>query len=128
MIFVDSSFIIAMVVEKDQWHNQAMQIVDSLAKEEKIITDAMIIESINLIGKCKGGKVGLTIYKYIEDNYRIYKTTGFLKRSMEEFIKYDGILSLADCTAILTMKDLGIHKIYSFDKHFDKVNGVLRLS
>ena len=128
MIFVDSSFIIAMVVEKDQWHKQALPKIDKLTKEEKVITEAMILESINMIGKCKGGKIGRTIFKYIEDNYRIYKSSDFLKRSMEEFIKYDGTLSLADCTAIITMNDLGIYEIFSFDDHFDKVNGIVRVS
>ncbi|BBL61356.1 hypothetical protein MARBORIA2_04000 [Methanobrevibacter arboriphilus] len=128
MIFVDSCLIIALVVEKDQWHNQSLLLVEDLEKEEKVITEAMILESLNMIGKCKGGKVGRTIFQYIEDNYRIYKTPDFLNRAMKEFIKYDGILSLADCTAIIAMKDLGICEIYSFDDHFDKVDGILRVN
>ena len=46
---------------------------------------------------------------------------------MKEFIKYDGTLSLADCTGIVAMKDLNIYEIASFDDHFDKVNGIRRL-
>jgi len=128
MIFVDSSFIIALTVEKDQWHKDAMKKLNKFTKQEKIITEAMIIESINLIGKCKGGKVGRTIFQYIQDNYKVYKTHDFLKRAMNEFIKYDGTLSLADCTAIITIQDLNIPEIFSFDEDFDKVNGIVRVS
>ncbi len=127
MIFVDSSYIIALAAERDQWHENAVKNISKIDKREKVITEAMVIESINLIGKCKGGKVGKTIFQYIQDNYTIYNPHNILKRAMEEFVKYDGTLSLADCTAIVTIQDLGIHEIISFDDDFDKVNGILRI-
>lgn len=127
MIFVDSSYIIALVAEKDQWHKEAVKNIKKLDGKEKTTTEAMVIESINLIGKCNGGKVGKIIFQYIQDNYKIYTTPDILKRAMEEFVKYDGTLSLADCTAIITMQDLGIHEIISFDADFDKVKGVIRI-
>ena len=46
---------------------------------------------------------------------------------MHFFLKYDGTLSLADCTAINTMKELGITEILSFDDDFDKVDGIVRV-
>ena len=127
MIFVDSSYIIALVVEKDQWHEKAVKNIKKLEGKEKITTEAMIIESINLIGKCNGGKVGKKIFQYIQDNYKIYTPQKILKRAMEEFVKYDGTLSLADCTAIITIRDLGINQIISFDGDFDKVKGIIRI-
>jgi predicted nucleic acid-binding protein len=127
LIFVDSSYIIALAAERDQWHENAVKNISKIDKREKVITEAMVIESINLIGKCKGGKVGKTIFQYIQDNYTIYNPHNILKRAMEEFVKYDGTLSLADCTAIVTIQDLGIHEIISFDDDFDKVNGILRI-
>jgi predicted nucleic acid-binding protein len=127
LIFVDSSYIIALVAEKDQWHEDAVKNITKIEKREKVITETMVIESINLIGKCKGGKVGKTIFQYIQDNYTIYNPHNILKRAMEEFVKYDGTLSLADCTAIITIQDLGIREIISFDGDFDKVKGILRI-
>lgn len=128
MVFVDSSYIVALVVEKDQWHEKAVKIIKKLDGKEKITTEAMIIESINLIGKCNGGKVGKIIFQYIQDNYKIYTPPNILKRAMEEFVKYDGTLSLADCTAIISAQDLGIHEIISFDDDFDKVEGIIRIT
>lgn len=127
MIYVDASFIIALVVEKDQWHQRAMELLPKLKSEEKYITEAMIIESLNLIGSCLGGKVGYSIFKYINDNYSIYKSETLIEEAMYYFLKYDGTLSLADCTAINAMKELGIMEIFSFDDDFDKVEGIVRI-
>ena len=127
MIYVDASFIIALVIEKDQWHQRALELLPKLKSEDKFITEAMIIESLNLIGSCLGGKVGYSIFKYIADNFTIYKSETLIEESMHFFLKYDGTLSLADCTAIHTMKELGITEILSFDDDFDKVDGIVRV-
>jgi predicted nucleic acid-binding protein len=127
LIFVDASYIIALVVESDQWNENALKLIDKVAQSDKAITQAMIIETINLIGKCKGGKAGKSIYQYIKDNYTIYNKADLLDRAMKEFIKYNGTLSLADCTGIITMQDLNIHEIISFDDDFDKVDGIIRV-
>ena len=127
MIYVDASFIIALVIEKDQWHERALELLPKLKSEDKYITEAMIIESLNLIGSCLGGKVGYSIFKYINDNFTIYRSETLIDESMHYFLKYDGTLSLADCTAINTMKELEITEILSFDDDFDKVKGIVRI-
>ena len=127
MIFVDASYIIALIIEKDQWHEDAIKLLDRLKSEEKIITEAMIIESINLIGSCHGGKVGYMTFKYIKDNFTIFKSETLLEESLRYYLKFDGTLSLADCTAIHAMKENQILEILSFDDDFDKVDGIIRL-
>ena len=127
MIFVDASYIIALIVEKDQWHNDAVRLLEKLKSEDKIITEPMIIESLNLIGSCHGGKVGVTAFKYIKDNFTIFKSDTLLEESLRHYLKFDGTLSLADCTAIHTMKENDIVEILSFDDDFDKVDGIVRV-
>jgi len=127
LIFVDASYIIALIVEKDQWHNDAIKLLDKLKSEDKLITEAMIIESINLIGSCHGGKVGYKTFKYIKDNFTIFKSDTLLEESLRYYLKFDGTLSLADCTAIHAMKENEIYEILSFDDDFDKVDGIIRV-
>lgn len=124
---MDASYIIALIIEKDQWHGDAIKLLDKLKSEEKIITDAMIIESLNLIGSCHGGKVGYLTFKYIKDNFTIFKSDTLLEESIRYYLKYDGTLSLADCTAVHAMKENQIHEILSFDDDFDKVDGIYRV-
>ena len=127
MIFVDASYIIALIVEKDQWHDDAVRLLEKLKSEDKIITEPMIIESLNLIGSCHEGKVGVIAFKYIKDNFTIFKSDTLLEESLRYYLKFDGTLSLADCTAIHTMKENNILEIVSFDDDFDKVDGILRV-
>ena len=87
----------------------------------------MIIESLNLIGSCHGGKVGYLTFKYIKDNFTIFKSETLLEESLRYYLKFDGTLSLADCTAIHTMKENNIYEILSFDDDFDKVEGIVRV-
>lgn len=54
-----------MVVEKDQWHNQSLLLVEDLEKEEKVITEAMILESLNMLGNVKVEK--------LEEPFPIYR-------------------------------------------------------
>ena len=127
MIFVDASYIIALIVEKDQWHDDAVRLLEKLKSEDKIITEPMIIESLNLIGSSHGGKVGVMTFKYIKDNFTIFRSDTLLDESLRYYLKFDGTLSLADCTAIHTMKENNIIEILSFDSDFDKVNGIIRV-
>lgn len=127
MIFVDASFIIALVLENDEFHKRAIELLPKIKSGDKIITMPMIIETINLIGSCYGGKVGVKIYNYIKDNYTIINYDTLLDESIIYFLKYDGTLSLADSTAINVMKNNNVYEIYSFDSDFDKVDGIVRV-
>ncbi|MCQ2971071.1 MAG: hypothetical protein MJ226_05765 [archaeon] len=84
--------------------------LEKLKSEDKIITGAMIIETLNLIGSCHSGKVGAIAFKYIKDNFNIFKSDTLLEESLRYYLKFDGTLSLADCTAIHTMKENNILK------------------
>ena len=108
-------------------HNDAVRLLEKLKSEDKIITEPMIIKSLNLIGSFHGGKVGVMAFKYIKDNFTIFKSDTLLEESLRYYLKFDGTLSLADCTAIHTMKENSIHEILSFDDDFDKVDGIVRV-
>lgn len=66
-------------------------------------------------------------FKYIKDNFTIFKSDTLLEESLRYYLKFGGTLSLADCTAIHTMKENNIYEILSFDDDFDKVDGIVRV-
>ena len=128
MIFVDSSLIIAMVLTKDQWHKKAVQLIKKIDKEEKVISDLMVAESVTTIGDRSGGKEAINIFNYIQDNFTVISTDfEFLKSIKRQYLKYDGTLSVADISAIKIMNNMEMTKIASFDKDFDKVEGIVRI-
>jgi len=58
MIFVDSSFFVALVDSKDQWLKKAKDLLPVLADDNMLISDLIIVESVSIIGKRSGGKAG----------------------------------------------------------------------
>ena len=128
MIFIDVTYIIAIILEKDQWHERVKDIEEKISNKKKITSDIMITESMATIGSLKGGKIAKTMYNYIKDNYVIYETNmKTLDNGMDILLKYDGTLSLADSIAIEIMKELKIYEIVSFDEHFNNKKGIIRI-
>ena len=128
MIFIDATYIIAIILEKDQWHDRVKDIEEKISNKKKITSDIMITESMATIGSLKGGKIAKTMYNYIKDNYVIYETNmKTLDNGMDTLLKYDGTLSLADSITVEIMKELEIYEIVSFDEHFDNEKRVIRI-
>jgi predicted nucleic acid-binding protein len=128
MIFADSSFFIALVDRKDQWHPAAKALLPVLADETIIISDLIIAESVTIIGRRSGGKAGEHLYHYFMDNCECVITDEkILKEGMGVFLRYDGTLSVSDAVSVFIMEKKNINRILSFDSDFDKVEGVVRI-
>lgn len=128
MIFVDSSYFIAIVDKRDQWHKKALKLSNNFKNKSVVVSSFIISEVITEIGKRSGGKAGYNLYNYFEDSCDIvHIDKDRLAESMEVFLKYDGTLSLADASSIVVMDMLEIKEIVSFDSDFDKVSHVCRI-
>ena len=129
MIFVDSSFFIALSNKRDQWHKKAIALSRRIDKEDALfVSDLIISETVTGIGKLKGGKEGKILFDYITDNCEIqYLDMKLCDKAIETFLKYDGTLSFADSVSIEIMRQKGISEIASFDRDFDKVKGIIRI-
>lgn len=127
MIFVDSSFFIALAHEKDRWHHRAVELAEKLP-DEKLVTELIISESVTAIGALGGGKAGVDVYEYIIENCEVvFIDRELLEGAVPIYLKYDGLLSVADAVSIEIMRRQGIKKIVSFDSDFDKVEGISRI-
>ena len=128
MIFVDSSFFIALVDRKDQWHPAAKALLPMLTGETILISDLIIAESVSIIGRRSGGKAGEQLYHYFMDNCDlVVMDEKILKGGMSVFLRYDGTLSVSDAVSVFIMKKKNITRILSFDSDFDKVEGIARI-
>lgn len=127
MTFVDSTFFVAVADGKDHWHEKAVDIPKELL-EEATTSDYVISESVTIIGQRGGGRAGLDLYHFIQDNFRVvYADEELLKSSMDTFTEHDGTLSVADATSVEIMRQQGISRIISFDEDFDAVDRATRI-
>jgi len=128
LIFVDSSYLIALAITNDQWHKKAKKLRKMVEKEEKYLTTLNIGETIALISYKGNLEVAMIFYKYIRENYKIIDATLKLcDKSLEKFVEYHGTLSPADVLALEVMENKKIDKIVSFDSDFDKVSDITRI-
>ncbi|MEA1863977.1 MAG: PIN domain-containing protein [Euryarchaeota archaeon] len=128
MIFVDSSYYIAIVDTKDQWHKKSLELSEYIENSISVVSSFIISEVVTEIGRRSGGKVAYNLYNYFTDNCKIiYIDRDPLSESMEIVLKYDGTLSLADAASIAIMDNMKIGEIISFDSDFDKVDFIRRI-
>ncbi|KAF5411073.1 MAG: hypothetical protein C5S47_05080 [Candidatus Methanogasteraceae archaeon] len=128
MIFVDSSYYIAIVDTKDQWHKKSLELSEYIENSISVVSSFIISEVVTEIGRRSGGKVAYNLYNYFTDNCKIiYIDRDLLSESMEIVLKYDGTLSLADAASIAIMDNMKIGEIISFDSDFDKVDFIRRI-
>ena len=128
MILVDSSFFIALVDRRDQWHAAAKSLLPHLAGETILISDLIVAESVTIIGRRSGGKAGEQLYHYFMDNCDLVITDEkMLAGGMQVFLRFDGTLSVSDAVSVFIMKKRSIDRICSFDSDFDNVEGIVRV-
>ncbi|MGP8323820.1 MAG: type II toxin-antitoxin system VapC family toxin [Methanosarcinaceae archaeon] len=128
MIFVDSSYYIAIADTKDQWHKKSLELSEYIENNISVVSSFIISEVVTEIGRRSGGKVAYNLYNYFTDNCKIiYIDRDLLSESMEIVLKYDGTLSLADAASVAIMDNMKIGEIVSFDSDFDKVDFINRI-
>lgn len=129
MIYIDSSFFIALMNEKDvKKHERANELFPQLDKEDKITSVFMLSETITYLNSRIDTKKVKDFYEIILDTVKIYYPNPLeVDESMGCVIKYNVSASFADCYAAYIMNKLGITEIYSFDSDFDNMDGIIRI-
>ncbi len=123
MIFVDTSFLIALLVKTDSHHEEALKIAESI-HERKVINSTVMNETLNAFTG-KGGKIGKELYQIIEEMFDIeYLNQSDYEHAMEIYLHFDSSINFSDCTILSTMIRNKIDKIISFDSDFEKVKGI----
>ncbi|MDR1819528.1 MAG: PIN domain-containing protein [Methanobrevibacter sp.] len=129
-IFLDTDYIISFLVDDEINHERAVELSQQITDKELIITNILLIETINLLTKKlnKNTKAINEIYNSIKSDFKIiHVSKNITDRGMETLIHYDSHIGLADTITIEIMKDLNIHEIVSFDEDFDNKTGIIRV-
>lgn len=122
--FIDTSFLIALLVENDKNHDQAVEIEELLDDGLFITTHFVLAEFLNHF--CEGGKfwrkMALSAVRELENDPRteILPVTGALFRAASELYgkRADKGFSLTDCSSMIIMKAENIREVLSADHHF----------
>jgi len=129
VIFVDSSYFIAVANREDRWHRDAKRLTPRLEREDLLTSDLALSEAVTGVGAVLGGKAGKQAYDVIVDNCSIeVALPERCSSAITTFLHYDGTLSFADALSLVLMQEFGVPTIASFDADFDRVRGIERLA
>ncbi|MDO8871570.1 MAG: PIN domain-containing protein [Methanoregula sp.] len=122
-IFLDTSFVVAIINNDDQFHKAALNLEKDLKTYVAVwITEAILIEIGNTFSKSNKGQVSDFIqYCYVSPQIHVVNTDeGVLRQALDLFKYNDKDWSLTDCISFVVMKKEGIDIAYSSDHHFEQ--------
>jgi predicted nucleic acid-binding protein len=123
-IFLDTSFAIASVSEKDQFHQKANNWLDKIEFSGISIftTQAILLEIGNALSKSAFRQIGINLLIHFENDpsTEIISLTGELyDKAFELFSRrLDKEWGLVDCVSFVVMKEREITEALTADEHF----------
>lgn len=124
--FIDTSAFLALVNKKDQFHQSAKGFLTS---NPRVITSSWVIEEF--IAHLHA-RYGLTVAKkgvsYLQNAPHLtveFVSSVRLKRTFDLFLqKGSRAVSIVDVSNVIIMNELGVSRIFAFDRSFSSVFGL----
>jgi predicted nucleic acid-binding protein len=120
-IFVDTSFVLALINERDQYYHQAETLSHSFENSLLITTDAVLLEIGNALAK-NFRKEAVEIIRALRNSKRVEVVQideELLEKGLKVYEKYnDKIWGLVDCISFVTMRDNAVTEALTFDLDF----------
>ena len=130
--FLDTSFIMALVLNSDANYNKAVKL-DYILNEKCFINNNVLNEVLTLTGRKINIDSAKEIYYNLIDSFEVldeYDILNYNSENLKIFEKYVGIdsnktkLSFTDSSIILTMKEFEIDSLVTFDKEFKRIEDI----
>jgi len=122
MIFLETSFLVALFVSKTEQHQLAKNVMDKIEDRIKVISEMTIYETLTVLRKFNQTDDYLKeIYDYLTGLY-VFEDVIYYK----EALKYTFInkIGFFDNLSYVVMKNNDINEIVSFDKDFYQLEDI----
>ena len=124
--FVDTSFLLALVVRTDQDHTQAQAWFNRWEREDwrVVTTEAVLTEFLNALSKAPSRQVALKWLDYLrqEPTVEILTVdTGLFERAVQLYrARPDKEWGLTDCISFVAMQACALEQALTGDHHFEQ--------
>lgn len=122
-IFLDTSFVIALINEKDQYHAQAEALSFRFANSALLTTSAVLLEIGNALAKDSRAEA-LSIIRVLSHSSRVEVIeidSNLMEKGLAIYEKYsDKKWGLVDCISFVVMREGDIPQALTFDKDFEQ--------
>ena len=120
-IFVDTSFVLALINERDQYHEQAEALSFKFEHSFLVTTVAILLEIGNALAKDFREEAN-AILKLLRQSPRVEVVEiddRLLAKALEIYEKYhDKTWGLVDCISFIAMGERGVTDVLTFDRDF----------
>ena len=120
-VFVDTSYVIALINPRDQYHEQAMGLAKLYIGQPVLTTDAVLLEVGNMLARNHRTEAVRAINTFLlsSEVEIIHLHKALLQRALSLYEQHqDKAWGLVDCISFVVMRDESIYKALSFDQHF----------
>lgn len=120
-IFVDTSFVLALINERDQYHDQAESLSHKFENSLLLITDAVLLEIGNALAK-DFRKEAIAVIRVLRNSKRVEVVeidARLFETGLEAYEKYDDkTWGLVDCISFVVMQENEVREALTFDSDF----------
>jgi uncharacterized protein len=131
MVFADTSFYIAWMNPRDEFHAEADRLADSYFGEI-FTSEYVLIEVGNWLSRAKDKSFFVRLLDYLREDLQTTIISSSPKLFWEGFRLFsermDKDWSITDCISFYLMKEKGIHEAFSSDHHFEQAGYCILLS
>lgn len=127
MIFLDSSYLIALMIKQDRNYKKASDLKTTIFNERIIINNTVLSEVLNSFNKYNS----LNLEHNVNNMFKFdidYLTEDDYKKALTYYRYYNTAINFSDCTILVTMNKYNTDKIVSFDSDFNKIKGIINIS
>ncbi|HYJ88470.1 MAG TPA: PIN domain-containing protein [Pyrinomonadaceae bacterium] len=122
-VFVDTSFVVALVNKNDQYHSLAVDLAKRFMGQPVVTTDAILLEIGNALSRnFKRESVEVLEHFLTSNEATVVHLHPLLFRKAFDLYKShsDKVWGLIDCVSFVVMKELAINNALSADRHFEQ--------
>lgn len=126
-IFADSGGWAAYFNDRDEYHDQALAALESVAEQAAtfVITDYILDEALTLVRARAGHAKAVLCGQWLIKSPRVRRinvTEGIWQAAWELFQQYDDKdFSFTDCTSFVVMRQQKLRDVFTFDHHFEQM-------
>lgn len=120
-IFIDTSYVVALINSRDQYHDRAVALSYQLENESFVITDSVLLEIGNALSRnYKTDAIAVINGFLASDDVEVMPLTSEqFQRSFNLYSSYqDKSCGLVDCISFTVMRDLNLSIALTSDQHF----------
>ena len=123
-VFADACYWIALLLERDQWHDVALRLFYEMAHREVITSELVLVEVLNFMGKFGETKrrAAVALVRSFQNNTNVkvepVRTEQFWNAVDFYNARPDQEWGLVDCASFQIMQTRGIHEALTNDHHF----------